>query len=326
MTIEDAFQTRISYHGDLKILLSEVCQDFGLGTYRTHQMITVGYEDLNIAVHTSLNSYLVKILAEMRSSDDRERYAQIMQAVSECEIAHPKLYQSDQGYLHRISIGETPIYLFVMQYINGASYYDLCARPSKQEIRFLAQQAALINKISIRPKYIYDDWAIVNFVEEYKKTEPLLARQDVDLIKPLLSNFGKFDLGALPHCFVHGDIIDTNVLRDESGRLWIIDFAVSNFNPRVQELAVFSCNLLFDPNRPDQFEDNFQTALAEYSTVIELTSAEIDALPVCITVAHAMHIIGATRSKSKGQDSEENRYWLDAGRKGLSFALNLWKQ
>ena len=33
------------------------------------------------------------------------------------------------------------------------------------------------------------------------------------------------------------------VMKDNNGKLWIIDFAVSNYMPRIVDLAVSSCNL-----------------------------------------------------------------------------------
>lgn len=324
MSEERVFQQRINFQGDLRFLLSRVCEDFGLGDYKLHRVITVGYEDLNILVCSNTDSYLVKILAGFRDENDRLRYSEIIQEVAKSEVAHPKLYQSNQGYLYSITLEKSTTHLFVMQFISGKSFYDLGTRPSKQEIAFLSRQAALINQFVIKPQYMYDSWAIVNFVKEYEEVKFHLEKQDVDLIEPLSLQFREIDLNSLPHCFVHGDIIETNVLKDEQDNLWIIDFAVSNFNPRIQELAILGCNLLFDEKNQGEFLDNYYLALDEYGKVIMLTEPEINLLPVFIQVAHAMHIIGATKSKLKGEDSKENQYWFRTGRQGLSFTTKIW--
>ena len=39
------FQERINYQGDLAPLLQNVCGSFGVGGYKKHQGIPVGYED-----------------------------------------------------------------------------------------------------------------------------------------------------------------------------------------------------------------------------------------------------------------------------------------
>lgn len=325
MQNEKVFQKRIGYTGELKLLLFEVCKDFGLGDYKSHRVITIGYEDLNIYVRTSTGSYLVKVLSEIRDKNEKLRYSEIIQEVVKAGIKHPKLYKSNQGYLHSLTLEKSTVYLFVMQFINGKSFYDLGIKPSKLEIANLSRQAAEINKINFKPTYVYDDWAIVNFVKEYEKIKIHLSKLDVDLIDPLISEFNILNLNSLPHCFVHGDMIDTNILKDNQGDLWIIDFSVSNYYPRIQELAVFSCNL-FDQRLPFEFEDNYHIALSEYQKVITLTQLEIQSLPTFIKIAHAMHIIGSTRSKQKGEDTKENHHWLELGRQGLSYILDIWGQ
>jgi Ser/Thr protein kinase RdoA (MazF antagonist) len=131
----------------------------------------------------------------------------------------------------------------------------------------------------------------------------------------------------LPHRLVHGDIIKTNVMKDKTGKIYIIDFSVANFYPRIQELAVLLCNIFFDENHPDTFMDNYKLALDEYQKGIPLTPLEISSLPLYVKVAHAMHVLCATYEKeAKGNDSAENRYWLELGRKGLDFTIQLWKK
>ncbi|HPO87499.1 MAG TPA: phosphotransferase [Candidatus Hydrogenedentes bacterium] len=326
MNNDKIYQDRINYSGDLEYLLQKICSDYNVGRYRNHRIINVGYEDLNVCLNSDKGSYLVKALSASRDELDRRRYASIIQEACRPElgIAHPKIYTSEQGILHEVILGNARIYLFVMDYIDGNSFYDLGIKPSQKEIKFLAHQAALINKISLRVSKRYDSWAIVNFETEYERTKKYLPKSDRVFIEPLANKFSKLDLGLLPHCFVHGDIIDTNVLKDVQENLWIIDFSVSNINPRVQELAVLSCNLLYDEKRPEQFIDNYHLLLDEYQNHLPLTTMELDWLPTCINVAHAMHIIGAIKTQIDSIDTPENQYWLHLGREGLRLTSEIW--
>ena len=63
------------------------------------------------------------------------------------------------------------------------------------------------------------------------------------------SKFDYIDFTKLEHSFVHGDIVSSNVMRDKNGKLWIIDYAVSNYLPRIVDLAVSAYNLCTDPKR-----------------------------------------------------------------------------
>src|SRR3990167_7124732 len=114
MSQEQKFQERIEYKGDLAVFSAKVSEDFGLGKYRSYKIVPVGYEDLNIVLETDMDRFLVKALSKERSEASKERYAQIIEKVVEAGVAHPKLYKSDQGYLHKIDLDGASTELFVM--------------------------------------------------------------------------------------------------------------------------------------------------------------------------------------------------------------------
>ena len=70
---------------------------------------------------------------------------------------------------------------------------------------------------------------------------------------------------------------------------------------------------------------NYELTLDEYQKVLPLEQAEIDILPTYIKLAHAMHIIPATREKLDGNVLPENDFWLESGQKGLRFVNQIWK-
>jgi len=69
-----------------------------------------------------------------------------------------------------------------MEYISGKTLYELGAKPNIKEIKFLARQAAKINLIKIKPVFVYDTFAIINFLKEFKKTKKLFSASDLKLI------------------------------------------------------------------------------------------------------------------------------------------------
>ncbi len=145
----------------------------------------------------------------------------------------------------------------------------------------------------------------------------------MDYIKPLVDLFPRLNIEKLPHCFVHGDIISTNVIRSIDNKIFIIDFAVANIYPRIQELAILLCDLFLVKDK-DKYLFNYNLALEEYQKVLLLAKEEIEILPTYIKLAHAMHIIPATREKVKGTELKENDYWLRSGKEGIRFAYEIW--
>lgn len=322
------FQDRIAYKGNVLALLNQVIKDFNLGSYESHKVIDVGYEEFNLILETKQDKYFVKMFADFKPEAECQRYVEIMLKAIEVGVKHPKLYKSAQGYFHKITLEGAIVRLVVMEYIDGQSFYDLDEAPNQEELRVIAQQAALINKnMDIKPPAVYDSWAVVNFVKEYEQKKQYFESQDIEMMESVVSELRKKDLSALPHCFVHGDIIKTNVMRAKNGELFILDFSVSNYYPRVQELAVLLCDLFFNEKDSSNFAGNYKLALNEYQKILPLTSDELAILPLYTKAAHAMHIVNPIYlQKVENNQTVENAKWLELGRVGLEFANEFWKE
>ena len=272
------FQKRIHYRGDLKPFLKQVCQDFHIGEYGSCKIVPIGYEDFNLFLKTKRGRYFVKIFASFRNKNECSRYVEIMDSVLKAGISYPRLYKSNQDHLYEISNNSQTDRLCVMEFIDGQNFYQLQTTPTVKEMRFIIKQAALVNKIDIRPSLVYDQWAITNFPKEYKKKGQYLNKEDKNLIEPLVDVFNSLSVENLPHCFVHGDITKTNTMKSVNGDIYILDFAVANYYPRIQELAVILCDLFFNPKGFGSFPKNYDLALSEYQKYITLTADEIKKL------------------------------------------------
>lgn len=328
MTQPEIFQDRIEYQGDLKQFFSQACADYSIGSYRRHNIVPMGYEDLNVVVETDKNKYFAKIFASFRDKVGCKRYMDITTHALEYAVSHPRLFKSKQGYLYETTIDGIPIRMCLMEYIEGKSFYELNAKPTPDEMRFIIQQAALINSTDFRPTpYYYDVWAISNFLKEYHEKRQHLEASDDKLLLPLEEKFASISIDSLPHGFVHGDIIKTNVMKDKRGRIYIYDFSAANWYPRIQELAVILCNLLFDERHPEKFPEYYELALDEYQKhAPPLTLEELQLLPIFVQIAHAMHILLTSyEEKVNKNETEENKYFMNLGRIGLKYTSQLWK-
>ena len=316
--MEDKFKARINYSGGIEDISLQICEDYDLGKFKSNKLILMGYEDFNFILETSKGKYFVKVFAKHRDLGDCKRYIEIMGRAFKANVSVPKLLESNQRFLYFKNINKTNIRLCVAEFISGKTLFELKEELNKDEIKFIAKQISLINSIKLKPKFMDDEWAITNFLKEFKKKKGTLSKEDLELIEPLVKKFKDMKIEELPHCFVHGDIIVTNVMKDSNDKLWIIDFSVSNYYPRIQELAVLACNLFFDEDNKEESDKNMKIALEEYQKKIKLTEKELDSLETYIKLAHAMHLLSANFEKVKmNNNSEENEYWINQGKKGL---------
>lgn len=313
-------QSRIGYTGDLAPILSKVCKKYDIGIYKSHSIVEMGYEDLNVIVETTQRKFFIKIFASFRDQQGCERYVDIIKSAKGAGVDQPEIY----GDLYETTIDNTPIRLIVTQYIDGWTLFDSPTKLTGKEAKFLVQEATKINKIPLEPSFVYDSWAIVNFLKEADKKIQYLSDDEQKLIGPLIIKFRKLDLDTLPHCFVHGDLIKTNIMRDTNDHLYILDFSVANYYPRIQEIAVLMCDVFFDTANLELYGKLYKQTLDEYQKYIPLEKIEIDTLPLYSQVAHAMHLLCANYEKVvNNNQSRENEYFLNLGRMGLQFTTQL---
>ena len=203
-------------------------------------------------------------------------------------------------------------------------------RKVSREVTFYSLDAIIAVGYRVNSKeatdFIYDKWAIINFVKEFQNKKQYLNGNDYKKLEELYNRFLQVDIEKLPKAFVHGDIISTNVMKDKNNKLWIIDFAVSNYIPRIIDLAVSSCNLCLDAENKENTKKKVKMILEEYQKYNKLTDYELEQFPLFFDIANAMGILQISHLNTLGELSEEDKFWYDESEKGLEFSNEeFWK-
>ena len=320
--MEQEFKDRINLNIDLNIISKQICKDYDLGEYISDTIITVGYEDFNYILETTKGKYCVKVFNKERTDEDCKNHIDRIELASETDINTPKLYKVNNESECIVEVDEIKYRLCVFEYINGSSFFDLGIIPNEDEIKEIIRQMAIIHKQKLNSEFIYDKWAIVNFIYEFEDKKIYLNEDDHKKLSDLLNKFKNIDMKNLPYAFTHGDIISTNVMKDNNGKLWIIDFAVSNYLSRIVDLAVSSCNLCINPDSIEETKSKTNMILREYEKYNKLTDYEKEVFPIFFDIANAMGILQISYLASKGEASEEDKFWYNESKKGLEFSDN----
>lgn len=307
---EENYRDLRFYDGDLRPVFDLVVKDYKLGDFISSKKIEMGYEDNNHILETTSGKYFLKIFGGYRDLEECKRYIGIIEKALAAGVNHPKMYQSNQRSLFRID--ELNLNMALFELVDGTTFYESGLTPTEEDAKRVIKEATKIDKISDKPSLVYDEWAITGAVSEYEIAKPHLSDKEKKIIGPLVKKFKEINVKGLPHTFVHGDITTTNTMKTVNGDIYIIDFAVTNYYPRIMELALLKCNLL------QSFDLDF--IVSEYEKEIKLTDLEHKELPLFVNLAHAMHVIGASKEKFVHENtSEENEYWLREGKEGLSI-------
>ena len=107
-------------------------------------------------------------------------------------------------------------------------------------------------------------------------------------------------------------------MKGDDGQIYILDFSVANWYPRIQELSVIVANLLYDKDNQSTLHERIDLVLSEYSKLNPLTEEEKKYIYPYALAGVAMEFLGAHQEKYiNGNDTEETDFWMNLGRNGL---------
>lgn len=298
-------------------LAAHVARHYNLGSPGSSTTLTTGYEDCNIDLQASRARVVVKVFSPQRAAL-AARTVRLIASAQAAGVRHPRLHHDSAGNLVHRYAGHQ---LIVMDFDPGRSLYDLRRPPSPAELAAVITQAARIHAIDEHPDFVFDPWAITNIgpmaAETSRHVSPRLRR----LVGQAVTKTARIDRTALPSALIHADLTKGNVLIGADGQATILDFAVANRLPRVQELAVIAANLTH--GAPDPVPARADAIAASYSASVPvpLSRAEHKALHAFSLAATAMELLGALREWHNGNHSPETEYLISLGTAGLSDYL-----
>lgn len=316
---------RLDYSGEPSPVVDRICVAYSIGRPTNFSVIETGYEDCNVIIETPESKFVAKIFSKGRSKEDITRYTTIMEKAVEAGVNHPPLMKTGSGDFAYTDSQANDISMVLMKFIEGKNFIELGRVPDAEERKMIIEQATKINSIDYHPPYLFDSWAIPNIKAIFEKVKQFVQPDDLKMVERVIAQYSEIPVDTLPHCFVHGDFTKANVLRGYDGKIYILDFSVANWYPRIQELSVIAANLLYDKDTPLTLQERIDLVLNEYSRLNPLTEKEKKYIyPYALTGA-AMEFLGAHQEKYiNGNDTEETDFWMNLGRNGLKkeFAAN----
>lgn len=300
---------------DLAALLAHVADAFALGDVGSWSVLTTGYEDCNIDLVAAAARVVVKVFAPDRGSGIAARTASLITAAQAVGVHHPRLHRDTDGVLVHAYHGH---HVLVMDFVPGRTVYELDRAPSSSELAAIVEQAAGIHTIDANVEFVFDSWAITNLVPLALRLRDVLDTEQHRLVGQALEENAAIDRAALPAALIHADLTQGNVMLADDGTVTVLDFAVANQFPRVQELAVVAANLTH--GSPDPLPTRAEAVAELYSAAaaIPLTTAERAALRAFTRAAAAMELLGALAEwHHHGDRGAETEYLIGLGLAGL---------
>lgn len=318
------FDKRINLNVPLKDLSLIVCRQYNLGEFIDNKLIKIGYEDYNYILTTSKGKFVVKVFSNERTDEDCIHLAERASVPIKYELSCPKIYKVDNNALSIISLKDNKYRLIVMDYIEGKDFFTLRQLPNDDEIKLIAQELAKLNQIQYNPPFIYDKWAIINFAKEYENYKDILDKENQLELEKIYQMFVNVDFSKLKYGYVHGDIIETNVIKENNGKsLYFIDFSVANYLPRIVDIAVTICDLCLNLDDVNVSKQRIKEFLSSYESISSLSKYEKECLKIFLLTHQANTILQTTKEKKiLINDSQENESFLRKSKLGLKMMLS----
>ena len=316
------YYSRIDEIEDINILSDLICKEYKLGTLENTYVIESGYEDFNSIITTSTGKYLMKVFRNSRSDEEVNQCIHRSYIAYQNNIKTPKIYKNSSGNIVTIiKYLNSRFRVSLIEYINGDNFFDLKRKPSFDELMKIVDIGSNMNKINYKPNFIYDTWAITSFCDEFEKKKKYLEEKYLKIVEPIYKKFKEFDYEKLPKSFVHGDMMSTNVMLDKNDDIWVIDFSVSNYTARLNEILVICDDIALILDNKAESESRVKASFDEWCKKVNATEFEIQSFQLLYDVANAINVLNPIYELNTGNNSDETLMHLNSG----LFALTLFK-
>jgi Ser/Thr protein kinase RdoA (MazF antagonist) len=296
-------------------LVAHVAADYELGAVDDWSVLATGYEDCNIDLRARRARVVIKVFAVGRPAGIAARTAGLIDAVRETGVRHPRLHADAAGRQVHSYDGHQ---LLVMDFAPGRTFYDLGRPPDQAELARVVEQAARIHACDARPEPVFDSWAIANLVPLAGQVGELLSTRQRRLVDAAITEMARVGFWSLPVTLIHADLTAGNVLLGPDGAVTVLDFALANRWPRLQELAVIAASLMH--GSPGALPARLDAVARMYSAAgpASLTPAEEAALPAFGRAAAAMELLGGLNQWRQGNRGPETDLLVEIGTVGLA--------
>ncbi len=324
---DNRFFERIDKIEDIGILSKQVCKEYNLGDYIDTSIVEIGYEDFNAIITTSTGKYFMKVFRNSRDDNEVREVIERAYVAEQNNVKSPRVYKnSNEQIITNINYRDSRFRVAIMQYIDGNNFFELGREASIDELKKIADLGSSLNKIEYKPNFIYDTWAISSFIEEFDKKKQYVSEEYLQLIQPIYDRFKNFDYSALTKSFTHGDIILTNLIKDKNDDFWIVDFSVANYTARLNEIAVICNDFCVIPGNKKESEKRIKITFEQWAKGVNATELERNSFRMLFEVQNAIYLLNPSYEIAMGNDSEENKMFLELGLFGLSLDVDMSKE
>ena len=303
-------------------LLSSIALSYDLQIIG-HEIITQGYEDLNIKLQTDKGNFLAKIFNKERSATECSDIVERFTSAYNNGISCPKI-SIKKNNKPLSSFGQ--IKYTLMEFISGKDFQRMNRTLDKSEMLQVLEEIKKFEKLNLKFAKIYNAWEMNNFALEYEKNFKIFGQEEIALFKPIYDQFKKIDLTKFPYAYIHGDVNSGNTIKNAENKIVLLDLCSANYSNRINEiLTICSSGLIIDSNK-EKAIDNISHIFNLWCKEFNATEIEKNNFYFLYQVQTALNYMQSIVEYKNGNHSAENLANLKEDYEALLLATDILKQ
>ena len=310
-------------HVNLEQLLSSIAQSYDLQIVE-YEIITQGYEDLNVKLRTDKGSFLTKIFNKERSAAECSNIVKRFTSAFDNGVSCPKIFINKNNELLS-RLGQTKYIL--MEFVSGKDFQRMNRTLNQSEMMLVLDEIKKFEKLNnLRFEKIYNAWEMNNFALEYEKNFELFGQEEIALFKPIYNKFKKLNLSKFPYAYIHGDVNAGNTMKNAENSIVLLDLCSANYSNRINEiLTICSSGLIMDSDKKKTIE-NINYIFNLWCKEFNATEIEKNNFYFLYQVQTALNYMQAIVEYRNGNHSAENFANLKEDYEALMIATEILKQ
>lgn len=307
--MEELYQ-RIGKKVKLKEIAKQLCMIHNIGEYVKHKIIKVGIDDLSFYLWTTTGKYIVKNFNYEKTLSDINRYLKIYHILMKNKIKVPQLLSVNDRSVFSFEVDGLYMNSCVLECIEGKDLYSLNQLITKEEIDQLVELVISLHSIKDIVKIEeYDLYSFIRLKEVIEKTKEVISKEFKKEINLFMEEYIKVDFKKLPKTFIHGDLINTNIMKDKNKEIWLIDFTETGTGIRILDIVKIINEVIFNYNYIEESIELGEYFLKKYQEKEKLTDYELNVLDI-VRLADAYVVTMLAKRDILEQNLEEHEFFI----------------
>ncbi|HEX5546692.1 MAG TPA: phosphotransferase [Ktedonobacterales bacterium] len=288
-------------------VLHDVARHYELGRIERSQLITQGYDDLNVLLVCERGRYVAKFFNKSKGPAIVEDYVRVQMALARHRLPVPHIHAMNGAGLFRVTGRHQETLVCVSQFFAGESF--IAAPPLRDDILAITRFLAALHQLPFDITPSYDSWGTLNLPGEFARKQALVSDETRRLVAPLADAIESMEFGRARRRIIHGDLQRKHVLKDGRGRYCILDFGCMDFSYPIVDLGIFLALFCLEGSTPTSAQQIIADVLEAYKARAPLPTGHIALLGTLIRATWASYLLAADFLMRGGDRTRQTRQW-----------------